>query len=84
MEVVPQGPAAAAGIRAHDIIVAANDRIVGNVDDLHRLLSGRLAGASGAKNSFTLAEGARSELEISVIRDERITKITVTPRLAGQ
>jgi S1-C subfamily serine protease len=84
MEAVPQGPAAAAGIRAHDVIVAANDRIVGNVDDLHRLLSGRLSGASGAKNSFNLAEGTHGELELSVIRDERITKITVTPRLAGQ
>jgi len=84
MEAVPNGPAAVAGIRSHDIIVAANDRIVGSVDDLHRLLSGRLAGTSGAKNAFAIPEGTHGEMELSVIRDERITRITVTPRLAGQ
>jgi S1-C subfamily serine protease len=80
MEVVPQGPAAAAGIRPHDVIVAANDRIIGSVDDLHRLLSGR------APNGVPQAspDAARGELELSVIRDESITKLHVTPRLAGQ
>ncbi len=81
MEVVPQGPAATAGIRPHDVIVAASDRIIANVDDLHRLLSGRLA-ASGASPSA--AEANRGELEISVIRDDRIIKFPVMPRLAGQ
>src|SRR5580692_7861966 len=71
MEVVPQGPAAAAGIRPHDVIVAANDRIIGSVDDLHRLLSGR------APNGVPQAspDAARGELELSVIRDESITKL---------
>lgn len=79
MEVVPQGPAAAAGIRAHDVIVAANDRIIATVDDLHRLLSGRAS--NGAPQA---AAGAhRGELELSVIRDERMQRILVTPRLAG-
>jgi S1-C subfamily serine protease len=81
MEVVPQGPAAAAGLRPHDIIVAANDRIIANVDDLHRLLSGRLAAPAAAPSP---TEANRSELEISVIRDDRIIKFPVTPRLAGQ
>jgi S1-C subfamily serine protease len=88
MEVVPQGPAAVAGIRPHDVIVAANDRIIANVDDLHRLLTGRLpgtaAGKDSAKNSTSGAEPTRGGLELSVIRDERITKVSVMPRLAGQ
>lgn len=89
MEVVPQGPAAAAGIRPHDIIVAANDRIVGNVDDLHRLLSVRafVAGAPPATGSAerpAATEASRGELEISVIRDDRLVKFPVMPRFAGQ
>lgn len=79
MEVVPQGPAAAAGIRAHDVIVAANDRIIATVDDLHRLLSGRAS--NGAPQAA--ADAHRGELELSVIRDERMQRILVTPRLAG-
>jgi S1-C subfamily serine protease len=79
MEVVPQGPAAAAGIRPHDVIVAANDRIVATVDDLHRLLSGRAS--NGAPQGAP--DTGRSELELSVIRDERMHRIHVTPRLAG-
>jgi S1-C subfamily serine protease len=80
MEVVPQGPAAAAGIHAHDVIVAANDRIVANVDDLHRLLSGRLSPGATPLS----AQAGRVELEVSVIRDDRIVKIPVTPHLTGQ
>jgi S1-C subfamily serine protease len=80
MEVVPQGPASAAGIRPHDVIVAANDRIVATVDDLHRLLSGRAS--AGARQ--TAPDANRGEMELSVIRDERITKVHVTPRLGGQ
>lgn len=81
MEVVPHGPAATAGLRPHDVIVAANDRIIANVDDLHRLLSGRLS-APGA--SPVAAETNGGELEISVIRDDRILKFPVMPRLTGQ
>jgi S1-C subfamily serine protease len=80
MEVVPQGPASAAGIRPHDVIVAANDRIIATVDDLHRLLSGR----ASAGTQPAVHESNHGELELSVIREERLTKIHVTPRLAGQ
>jgi S1-C subfamily serine protease len=81
MKVIPQGPAASAGLRPHDVIVAANDRIIANMDDLHRMLSGRLAVPAESPP----ASGANGgELEISVIRDDRIIKIPVTPRVAGQ
>jgi S1-C subfamily serine protease len=35
----PQGPAAKAGLRALDLLIAAGDRAVGSIDDLHRLLT---------------------------------------------
>lgn len=38
-EVVPGTPAAQAGIREQDILIAMNDRIVESVDDVHRLLT---------------------------------------------
>jgi S1-C subfamily serine protease len=39
MDVAEYGVAAQAGIRAGDLIVAMNDRVVSSVDDLHRLLA---------------------------------------------
>lgn len=39
VSVDPNGPALAAGILPGDMIVAVNDRLVTNVDDLHRLLT---------------------------------------------
>ncbi len=39
MEVDPRSPAAAADIRAGDLIVAVHDRLIAGVDDLHRLLA---------------------------------------------
>ncbi len=39
MEVAPNGVAASAGIRAGDLIVAMNGRVVASADDLHRLLA---------------------------------------------
>lgn len=39
MDVEPRSEAAAAGIRAGDLIVAVHDRLVASVDDIHRLLS---------------------------------------------
>lgn len=49
------GPAAAAGVRPGDLIVAVNGRIVTDVDDLHRLLG------AGAMDQ---------PLALSVVRDE--------------
>jgi S1-C subfamily serine protease len=39
VETLPGGPAAGAGVRAGDLIVTANGRIVSSVDDLHRVLA---------------------------------------------
>jgi S1-C subfamily serine protease len=38
-QVTPASPAARAGLREGDLIVAINDRLVANVDDIHRILS---------------------------------------------
>lgn len=39
MDVLPGSPAHGAGIEAGDVITALNDRLISNIDDLHRLLS---------------------------------------------
>jgi S1-C subfamily serine protease len=39
VSVEPNGPAARAGLREGDLIVAANERSVTSVDDLHRFLA---------------------------------------------
>src|SRR6202451_1346635 len=76
VEVVPQGPAAAAGLRPHDIIVAANDRIIANMDDLHRMLAGR-----GTLAGYPPSSAKPNELELTVIRAEKLVTISVTPRV---
>jgi S1-C subfamily serine protease len=38
-DVLPGGAAERAGIRLDDLLVAVNDRVVANIDDLHRLLA---------------------------------------------
>lgn len=58
------GPAAAAGLRAGDIIVAAADRTVCSVDDLSRLVT-------------LLPEG--HPLMLSVIRGTRLVAVEITP-----
>ena len=40
IEVVPGGPAHAAGIKSGDLIVSVNGRILAGLDDLHQILSG--------------------------------------------
>ncbi len=55
IEVVQDSAAARAGIRAGDLVVAINDRLVSSIDDLHRLLT---------------VAGADVELDLTVIRGE--------------
>jgi len=61
-------PAAAAGIKAGDLIIAIDGRAVETVDDVHRLL-----GADAIGNALTL----------SCVRDGRRREIAVTPREAA-
>ncbi len=79
IDVLAQGPAAHSGLKPHDVIVAANDRIIAGPDDLHRVLTGRLA-SKGALPADGTARGG--ELELSVIRDGRLVKVHVVPRYA--
>ncbi|MHB0961065.1 MAG: S1C family serine protease [Pirellulaceae bacterium] len=65
VEVLPKSPAALAGIRPGDWIVAAAGRIVTSTDDLHRVLA-----------TLTTA----LEVPIEVVRDEQRIELTVVPR----
>jgi S1-C subfamily serine protease len=65
VEVLPDGPAAAAGLEPGDWIVSAAGRIVASTDDLHRVLS---------------ALPASGGVPIEVVRDERRIEVTVVPR----
>jgi S1-C subfamily serine protease len=80
IEVLPRGPSDLAGLRPHDVIVAANDRIITGVDDLHRVLSGRLASAGQPKLDASGRNPETEGLELTVIREERAQKIHVAPR----
>jgi S1-C subfamily serine protease len=84
MDLSPRGPAAAAGLQARDIIVAANDRIVASVDDLHRVLSGRLPEATGSPASAAGAAAGTQAIELSIIRDEQPLRVAVIPTFAGE
>jgi S1-C subfamily serine protease len=68
VEVLPGGPADAAGLSAGDWIVSAAGRVVEDTDDLHRILS---------------SLKAERELALQIIRDERLIEINVTPRWSG-
>ncbi len=58
----PGGPAAEAGVRPGDRIVAVGGRLLNSIDDLHRLLSG-----SGADRRLALSVvRAGHELEVHV------------------
>jgi S1-C subfamily serine protease len=57
------GPAARAGIRVGDIIVAVNDRLVASVDDIHKLLSKPLN---------------EKAISVSVLRDGRVIELQVS------
>ena len=60
-EVVPDSPAAHAGVAPGDVLVAVNGQPVGNVDDVHR----RLAGVS-----------AGDEIRIRVLRGAHVSELT--------
>ncbi len=62
VDVEPGGPAAEAGVRPGDLIVAVGGRLLNSIDDLHRLLSG-----SGADRRLALSVvRAGQELELHV------------------
>lgn len=65
VEVLPDSPAALAGIRPGDWIVAAAGRIISSTDDLHRVLA-------------TLPTAL--EVPIEVVREEKRVELTVVPR----
>ena len=66
VEVAPGSPAQAAGLRAGDLLVAVNGRVITGVDDLHRMLSG-----------FPTAR----QLLLSVVRGDRLIEVPVEARL---
>jgi len=80
LDVLAGGPSATAGLRPHDVIVSANDRIIANVDDLHRVLSGQIAAADAVATPKTATGVVQKELELTVIRDGSIVKVHVVPR----
>lgn len=61
----PHGPAAKAGLREGDILVTLNDRVLNDVDDVHRLLT---------------ALGEYREVHLTVIRGPRLLEIAVKPQ----
>lgn len=61
--VEPGGPAAEAGVRPGDLIVAVGGRLLSGIDDLHRLLSG--SGADRRRLALAIVRAGR-ELELHV------------------
>lgn len=64
MSVDPRGPAALAGLREGDLVVALDDRAVLTVDDMHRMLVGRRVG---------------DQLTVGVIRGDRRFDVRLVP-----
>lgn len=63
-EIIVDGAAASAGLKAGDILLKFDDQVLSGVDDLHRLLTAERAGKACA---------------ISVLRPPSIDSITITP-----
>jgi serine protease Do len=64
VEVVPGSPAARAGLRPEDMIVALDDRPIDAVEDLHRLMTADVIGA---------------EVAVGVVREGRHVELTLVP-----
>ncbi len=62
VQVSPGGPAAKAGMQQGDVIVAIHDRLVANIDDIHRLLT--QAPTSGSLDVTIIRDGKRSDLRV--------------------
>ena len=65
VEVVDGAPAAQAGLRPEDLVVAVDGAPVRGVDDLQRLMT---------------AERIGTPCELSVVRDGRVRAVSLTPR----
>jgi S1-C subfamily serine protease len=68
VEVTPASPAAAAGLRAEDLVVAIDDLPVRGVDDMHRLLT---------------ADHIGRRTDLTVMREGRESRLRITPRELG-
>src|SRR4051812_18855716 len=68
VEVAPASPAAAAGLRAEDLVVAIDDIPVRGVDDMHRLLT---------------ADHIGRGTELTVMREGAARRLRITPRELG-
>lgn len=62
VDVQPDSPAAQAGLQSEDVIVSLNDRIVADIDDLHRLMS--LLPASATARLHVVRRGRLVELDL--------------------
>jgi hypothetical protein len=78
--VFPETPAAAAGIKSHDVIVSAGDEILRNLHDLVEIISA--AGEQDAELSITLIrQGKIQQVTMKPVKRERIIEIhAIEPR----
>ena len=68
VEIVPESPAALAGLQPEDLLVEAGGVALRGVDDLHRLMTEAMIGR---------------ELELTVVRSGEERRLTITPRELG-